>query len=213
MPPKKNVTIAAAPADSDAAGSRGETIVEFFEQLENCRATNPLAETIYADAAEDPPSVEIPVEFLDLHDNLDSDDGTIAEATIYQATKTLRQLCADRDRQHQKNLEAFSLGADFGCKPCVTEHSLRHYGRYWYHERSSLRPVESGFEADEIMFAYDMSKPNFSNKDKREMEALINDASSFQRLPELLRKLREHIQARNLVRPKPRATPSMISSR
>ena len=86
MPPKKSVTIATAPADPDAAGNRVETIAEFVDQLENCRATNPLAETIYADAAEEPPSVEIPAEFLELHENLDSDDGSIAEATISQAT-------------------------------------------------------------------------------------------------------------------------------
>jgi hypothetical protein len=57
------------------------------------------------------------------------------------------------------------------------------------------RPVESGFEADEIMFAYDISKPNFSDKDKREMEALVKDVSSFPRLSELKRKIRDHIQA------------------
>ena len=170
MPPKKNVTIAMAATDSDTAGNRGETITEFFEQLENCRATNPLAETIYADAAEEPPSVEIPAEFLELHENLESDDGFIAEATISQATKTLRQLCADRDRQHQKNLEAFlvrtlaanrsSLSAASGTT--ATTGTTKGAA-------CEERPVESGFEADEILFAYDNSKPNFSDKDNREM--------------------------------------------
>ena len=52
MPPKKNVTIAMTAADSDAAGDRSETIVEFFEQFELCKAPLHLEEMIYKDSAE-----------------------------------------------------------------------------------------------------------------------------------------------------------------
>jgi hypothetical protein len=196
MPPKKNVTIAMAAADSDAAGNRGETIAEFFEQLENCRAPNPLAETIYADAAEEPPSVEIPAEFLEIYENLDSDDGSIAEATISQATKTLRQLCADRDRKHQKNLEAFLVRTLAANRTSLIASSGTTAATGTTKGAAcEERPVESGVEADEIMFAYDMSKPNFSDKDKRDLEALVKDVSSFERQLELQRKIREHTQA------------------
>ena len=106
MPPKKTVTISGAPAASDAAGTRGETInrgdtiVEFFEQLDLCKAPLHLAPMIYAESAEEPPTVEIPAEFLDLHSDLESDEGSIDVAQIADATKVLRQLCAVRDLSH-----------------------------------------------------------------------------------------------------------------
>ena len=196
MPPKKNVTISDAPSTSATEGSRSEIIVEFLEQLEICKTPHHLAEMIYADATEEPPSVEIPVEFHDLHDNLDSDDGSIDVATIFQATKILRQLCADRDRLHQKNLEAFLVRtvaanrASQSAASGTTAATGTTKGA-----ACEERPVESGVEADEIMFAYDMSKPNFSDKDKRELEALVKDVSSFERQSELQRKIREHTQA------------------
>ena len=189
MPSKKNVTISDAPSTSATEGSRSEIIVEFLEQLEICKNPLHLAEIVYANSAEEPPSVEIPTEFLDIHDNLDSDDGSIDAATISQATKTLRQLCADRDRQHQKNVEALlmrTLTAHHGA-PSAASGTTAATGTT-KEAVCEERPVESGFEADEILFAYDISKPNFSDKDKREMEALVKEAPSFPRMNELKRK-------------------------
>ncbi len=189
MPPKKNVTISDAPSTSATEGSRSEIIVEFLEQLEICKTPHHLAEMIYADTTEEPPSVEIPSDILDIHNDLDSDDGSIAEATISQATKILRQLCADRDRLHQKNLEAFLVRtvaanrASSSAAPGTTAATGTTKGA-----ACEERPVESDVEADEIMFACDTSKPNFNDKDKRDLEALVKDVSSFERQLELQRK-------------------------
>ena len=196
MPPKQKITFADAPADSDTAGIRGETIVEFLSQIKICRAPLHLGEVIYANAAEEPPSVEIPVEFLDLHSELDeSDDGSIDVAKIAKATKTLRELCADRELRHKKNLETFLLRslenrAAMSAAPGITAAT----------ETPQIvsrleRPVENDVEADEFVFAYDASKPNFSEKEKREMEALVKEAPSFPRMHELQRKIYEHITA------------------
>jgi len=86
MPPKSAAKKVDFAPSGDRSGDRGGIIVSFTEQLGRCSEKLRLADMIYADAASGPPSVEIPVECLDLHNALDEDDGTIDEAKILEAT-------------------------------------------------------------------------------------------------------------------------------